>query len=242
MKEEIFKKPTEIGDSNSRIEFLTAEDYEICESVQDFIKSSKSVLGEEFGIIMENSHRGLSHKMQLVLTHRLISYLCYGSYSSTGVEHADDLIEKNIGSIPKDVCYCLEKLHPEYIAKKSLKEKYNNMFSNIKDEPTVTIDGSEIPMYKRTEAKDFPLEVNTKGFADVSKKILDNESYELLVDSLRGLSEQMQYTMCMRIMDYFLFGVILPTGVNHVDNMIKDIIPKYPYDRRLFDLFLRKSS
>ena len=242
MKTEDFKKPTEIGDDYSSIELLTAEDYEICESVQWFIKSSKSVLGEKCVIIMENSYRGLSHKMQLVLTHRLISYFCYGSYSSTGVQHADDLIEKIIGSIPKDVCDCFEELRPKYIAKKRLKERYSNVVSKKIDEPTVISDGSEVTMYKRTEAKDFPLEVNAKGFTDISKNILDNESYEILVDSLRGLSESMQYTMGMRIMDYFLFGEILPTGVNHVDIMIKDIIPKYPYDRQLFDLFLRKSS
>jgi hypothetical protein len=108
--------------------------------------------------------------------------------------------------------------------------------------PSVVINGDEVTMFERTYATDFPLEENAKNFAQSMEGFLDKESHELLVDSLRGLSDSMQYTMCMRIMDYFLFGELLPTGVHHVDMMIKELIGKFPFDRQLIEMFLGKGS
>ena len=107
---------------------------------------------------------------------------------------------------------------------------------------SVVINGDVLTMFERTSANDFPLEVNAKGFVKACERFLDKESLELLVDSLRGLSDQMQYTMCMRIMDYFLFGEIVPTGVKHVDVMVKELIGKFPFDRQLIELFWRRPS
>lgn len=242
MKKLFFRMPTEFGNECSKIEFMTAADYEICETVEEFIKRGTSVLGDECCSVMETAHRGLSHKMQLVLTHRLMNYLVYGRRSSTGVQHADELLEKIIESIPKDICDCLETIWPKFIEMENLRKKTDNMANNEEELPSVVIDGNVITMYQRTAASDFPLEVNAKGFIEVSKRLLDKEDHDLLVDCLRGLSDKMQYTMCMRIMDYLLFGVLLPTGVKHVDSMIKELIKKYPYDRQLFDLFRRKAN
>ena len=230
--------PIGLGDKSSSIEFMTAADYEICATVEMFIKDSTPILGKECCSIMEAAHRGLSHKMQLVLTHRLVNYLVYGSHLSTGVKHVDELLERIINSIPDDTCDCLKTRWPEFLAKKDIRDSLANKEA---EQPSIDYYENTETMYKRTKASDFPLEVNAKSFAEYSKKILDKESYELLVDSLRGLSDQMQYTMCMRIMDYFLFGVLLPTGVKHVDSIIKELLKKYPYDRHLSDL-LRKSS
>ena len=94
-------------------------------------------------------------------------------------------------------------------------------------------------MEKPTKAKDFPLEMNAKGFVGMSKMFLDKSSLELLIDCLRGLSFKMQYIMCMRIMDYFYFGEIVPTGVKHVDAMIKELITKYPFDHRFLKFFYK---
>ena len=242
MKTTNFEMPIGFGDECSSIEFMTAADYEICETVEKFIKSSSSVLGDECCSIMEAAHRGLSHKMQLVLTHRLMNYLVYGSYSSTGVPHVDELLEKIIKNIPDDTCDCLKTIWPKFLAKKDIRNRKEDLANNERDQPSIVFYDNTVTMYKRTKASDFPLEVNAKGFTKTSKKLLDKDSYELLVDSLRGLSDQMQYTMCMRIMDYLLFGVLLPTGVKHVDSMIKELITKYPYDRQQFDLFVRKAN
>lgn len=111
-----------------------------------------------------------------------------------------------------------------------------------KELPSVVINGDELTMFERTSAKDFPLEVNAKSFVKACERFLDKEGQELLVDSLRGLSDTMQYTFCMRIMDYFLFGELVPIGVNHVDVMVKEIINRFPFDRQLIELFLRRPS
>ena len=108
--------------------------------------------------------------------------------------------------------------------------------------PSVVINGTKITMHERTSAKDFPLEENAEGFVKSFKKVLDKESHELLVDSLRGLSFYMQYTMCMRIMDYFLFGELVPTGVKHVDEMIKELIGRFPYDPKMFEMFIEQPN
>lgn len=97
-------------------------------------------------------------------------------------------------------------------------------------------------MHERTSAKDFPLEENAEGFVKALKRVLDKESHELLEDSLRGLSFYMQYTMCMRIMDYFLLGELVPTGVKHVDAMIKELIGRFPYDRKMFEMFIEQPN
>lgn len=107
---------------------------------------------------------------------------------------------------------------------------------------SVVINGDVITMHERTSAKDFPLEENAEGFVKAFKKVLDKESHELLVDSLRGLSFYMQYTMCMRIMDYFLFGELVPTGVKHVDEMIKELIGRFPYDPKMFEMFIERPN
>ena len=107
---------------------------------------------------------------------------------------------------------------------------------------SVVINGNEITMHERTNAKDFPLEENAEEFVKCFKKVLDKESHELLVDSLRGLSFYMQYTMCMRIMDYLLFGELVPTGVKHVDAMIKELISRFPYDPKMFEMFIEQPN
>ena len=104
--------------------------------------------------------------------------------------------------------------------------------------PSVVINGTKITMHERTSAKDFPLEENAEGFVKALKRVLDKESHELLEDSLRGLSFYMQYTMCMRIMDYFLLGELVPTGVKHVDAMIKELVGRFPYDPKMFEMFI----
>lgn len=102
----------------------------------------------------------------------------------------------------------------------------------------IVINGHVLTMERRTCAEDFPLEENAKSFAESVKGLLDKKSQELLVDSLRGLSYKMQFIMCLRIMDYFLFGEIIPTGVNHVDALVKELISRFPFDHKMCELFL----
>jgi hypothetical protein len=118
MKEEVLNKPVENVDDSFKLEFTTAADFEICESAQEFIKQSKHALGVECGCILEESYRGLSHKMQLVLTHRFMHYLLYNDILSTGVKHADKLLEEIIAKIPKEIKYAVEMQCPTNYAKK----------------------------------------------------------------------------------------------------------------------------
>lgn len=111
-----------------------------------------------------------------------------------------------------------------------------------KELPSVVINGDELTMFERTSAKDFPLEVNAKSFVKACERFLDKEGQELLVDSLRGLSDTMQYTFCMRIMDYFLFGELVPIGVKHVDAMIKELIGRFPFDPKMFEMFIEQPN
>ena len=97
----------------------------------------------------------------------------------------------------------------------------------------VSINDNVIKLEKPTRAQDFPIEEYAMQFVEMSKTILDKQSIEYLYDSLRGLSFMMQQNMCIRIIDYFLFGEIVTTGVKHVDGMIKEIINKFPFDHRL---------
>ena len=97
------KKSVNSGNESSSIDHLSATDFEICQTVQNFIKHVEPLLGEECSIFMESSYRGLSHKMQLVMTHRLITYLQYGDRLTTGVNHVDELIEKIVQKIPSEI-------------------------------------------------------------------------------------------------------------------------------------------
>lgn len=95
-KEENFKCFNE----NSDIECTTAADFEICDTALEFIKSLRKILGYDCCNFIEESYRGLSHKMQLVMCYRIYHFLMYGTYTSTGVKHVDELIEKIIQKMP----------------------------------------------------------------------------------------------------------------------------------------------
>ena len=113
---------------------------------------------------------------------------------------------------------------------------------NIDFKKEIIINGELLRMEGPTRAEDFPFEENTKGFIESCKSLLDKDSHALLVDSLRGLSYKMQYIMCMRIMDYTIFGYLVPTGVNHVDAMIKELVSKFPFDHKVFEQFYGLSN
>ena len=42
------------------------------------------------------------------------------------------------------------------------------------------------------------------------------------------------------ILSYFslVFGELVPTGVKHVDEMIKELVGRFPYDPKMFEMFI----
>lgn len=108
------------SNENSEFEYehTIAADFEICEDVQEFIKRWKSIIGEECCNFMEDSYRGLSPQMQLVMCHRFMTYLLHGDYSSTGVKHTDTLLGEIIEKLPKDFSDYLETQRPKHMARK----------------------------------------------------------------------------------------------------------------------------
>ena len=95
---------------SSDIECTTAADFEICDTALELIKRLRNSLGNDCCNFMEESYRGFSHKMQLVMCYRIYHYLGYGTYTSTGVKHVDELIEKIIQKMPKQVIDISEAL------------------------------------------------------------------------------------------------------------------------------------
>lgn len=92
-----------MDNKSSRIEFTTAEDFDICDAVMNYIDLSKNVLTPEEAKKMEYAFRGFSHKMQLIMTHRIITYWTEGRLVSTGVKHADIMVNQIIDSFPEDI-------------------------------------------------------------------------------------------------------------------------------------------
>lgn len=120
MKEDFFEMLAKNSKVSSRINCTVTTDFEICDTVQQIIKRSRFALGDECCNLMENSYRGLSHLMQLIMLHRITSFIIYGNYSSTGVKHVDDLIEAIIKAIPKAVIECAEIKRSKALAQKQL--------------------------------------------------------------------------------------------------------------------------
>ena len=86
------------------IESTTAEDFEICELAQEIVESARLSAGVEWCKYMENEAlRGLSHKMQLVLLHRIGQLFKHGTYTTTGVKHVDSLIEESFQKLSEDI-------------------------------------------------------------------------------------------------------------------------------------------
>lgn len=100
----------EYFNESSDIEYTTAADFEICDTALEFIKRITKILGDDCYNFIEESYRGLSHKMQLVMCYRIYHYLGYGTYTSTGVKHVDELIEKIIQKMPRQIIDIAEVL------------------------------------------------------------------------------------------------------------------------------------
>lgn len=126
MKKE--KEGLEIDNEAFDIECTSAADFELSEGAMEFIRKWRSTLGEEYCQFIEDSYRGLSEKMQLVITHRFMSYQLYGDYETTGVKHADELLEKIIEKLPKDFADFLVMIHSQMIGRKmGIKLDYKNV-------------------------------------------------------------------------------------------------------------------
>jgi hypothetical protein len=104
------KDISEWFDESSDVEYTTAADFEICDVALEFCKRLRDSLGNDCCNFMEESFRGFSNKMQYVMIHKIYHYLMFGTYTSTGVNHADELIEKIIQKMPKHVIDVAEAL------------------------------------------------------------------------------------------------------------------------------------
>ena len=120
MKKDFSEMLEESSKVSSRINCTVTTDFEICDTVQQMIKRSRLALGDECCNLMEDSYRGLSHLMQLIMLHRITSFIIFGCYSSTGVKHVDDLIEAIIKAIPKEVIECAKIKRTKALAPKQL--------------------------------------------------------------------------------------------------------------------------
>lgn len=107
----------------------------------------------------------------------------------------------------------------------------------------VVIDDQVLTMYERTCADDFPIIEQMQVFNQHLCKVYDRNTVRELEEFLHGLSYVMQYTIGMRIMDYQLHGVLVPTGVKHVDDFLSKFVKKIrPFPREIVNQYLGKGN
>ena len=105
------------------------------------------------------------------------------------------------------------------------------------------VNNSVLTMYERTCADDFPIIEQMQGLNQQLKKIYGKDTMRELEEFLHGLSYLMQYTIGMRIMDYQLQGVLVPTGVKHVDGFLSKYVKKLrPFPREIVDLYFGNAN
>ena len=112
-----------------------------------------------------------------------------------------------------------------------------------KKEEDVVIDNSILTMYERTCADDFPIIEQMQSLNQHLCKVYDRNTVRELEEFLHGLSYVMQYTIGMRIMDYPLHGVLVLTGVKHVDDFLSKHVKKLrPFPRDIVNLYCGKGN
>ena len=100
-----------------------------------------------------------------------------------------------------------------------------------------------LTMYERTCADDFPIIEQMQSLNQQLRKEYGRDTVRELEDFLHGLSYAMQYTIGMRIMDYQLHGVLVPTGVKHVDDFLSKYVKKLsPFPREIVNLYYGKGN
>ena len=105
------------------------------------------------------------------------------------------------------------------------------------------IDDQVLTMYERTCADDFPIIEQMQSLNQQLRKMYGRDTVRELEEFLHGLSYVMQYTIGMRIMDYQLQGVLVPTGVKHVDVFLSKYVKKLrPYPREFVNQYFGKRN
>ena len=105
------------------------------------------------------------------------------------------------------------------------------------------IDDQVLTMYERTCADDFPIIEQMQSLNQQLRKMYGRDTVRELEEFLHGLSYVMQYTIGMRIMDYQLQGVLVPTGVKHVDVFLSKYVKKLrPYPRDFVNQYFGKGN
>lgn len=105
------------------------------------------------------------------------------------------------------------------------------------------IDDQVLTMYERTCADDFPIIEQMQSLNQQLRKMYGRDTVRELEEFLHGLSYVMQYTIGMRIMDYQLQGVLVPTGVKHVDVFLSKYVKKLrPYPREFVNQYFGKEN
>ena len=105
------------------------------------------------------------------------------------------------------------------------------------------IDNQVLTMYERTCADDFPIIEQMLDLNQHLSKMYGKDIVRELEEFLHGLSYVMQYTIGMRIMDYQLQGVLVPTGVKHVDDFLSMFVKKLrPFPRDLVNQYFGSAN
>ena len=105
------------------------------------------------------------------------------------------------------------------------------------------IDDQVLTMYERTCADDFPIIEQMLSLNQHLRNLYGKDTVGELEEFLHGLSYLMQYTIGMRIMDYQLHGVLVPTGVKHVDDFLSTFVKKIsPFPRDIVNLYFGKGN
>lgn len=121
-------------------------------------------------------------------------------------------------------------------------KNFEDMTIDSITEDEIVINGQVLTKEEPTKAQGFPLYEYAQKWLEFVKPKIDRKTEEFIVDCFRGLSPYMQYTICMVIMDYHLFGKLSPTGVNHVDALVKEMVKKIPFPEAQYLNLLRKKS
>lgn len=117
------------------------------------------------------------------------------------------------------------------------------MKKELEKKEKVVIDDSVLTMYERTCADDFPVIEQMQSLNQQLRKMYGRDTVRELEEFLHGLSYVMQYTIGMRIMDYQLHGVLVPTGVKHVDDFLSRYVKKLrPYPRDFVNQYFGKGN
>lgn len=114
------------------------------------------------------------------------------------------------------------------------KKKVQKYLINANKGKSVVIDDQVLTMYERTCADDFPIIEQMQNLILQLSKMYGKDSMRELEEFLHGLSYVMQYTIGMRIMDFHYHGVLVPTGVKHVDEFLSTFKKKLrPFPQNL---------